>query len=197
MFNTTRQIGLTANSNAPAEFTSSTPMSIGCSHATQQPCQFCARSIEWRWLNFDDISLNDLYDLLGLRQDIFIVEQCVPYRDVDGRDRASKHLFATLDGDIIAYLRALPRDLFETGFYSFGRVVVHPKFRRLGLGRELVRRVLSHFDEAHKDTPIKISSQLYLKEFYASFGFEAKGEPYIEDRIPHIAMIRRGIEAGI
>lgn len=194
MLNATRPI---ANSNAPTQFEPSTPMSIDCPHATQQPCRICASSIDWRWFDFDDIPIGHLYDLLGLRQDIFIVEQGVPYRDIDGRDRASRHLFTTLHGDIIAYARALPRGLFETGFCSFGRVVVHPKFRRLGFGRELVRRVLSHFDEAHNDTPIKISSQLYLKEFYASFGFEAKGEPYVEDRIPHIAMIRRAVEAGI
>lgn len=154
-------------------------------------CTYCPRGVVWTWLSFDQIPSLLLYSALRLRQDIFIVEQSVPYPDIDGRDLQSRHLFGLLHGELVAYLRALPRDLFEPGHLSFGRVVVKKEARGFGMGRAIVKECIDSFQQSQKGIPIKISSQLYLKDFYASFGFETSGEPYIEDMIPHIAMIKR------
>lgn len=154
-------------------------------------CTTCPRAIVWTWLRFEDIPGPLLYSALRLRQDIFIVEQNVPYPDIDGRDLQSMHLFGLLHGELVAYLRALPYGLFEPGYFSFGRVVVSEKVRGLGLGRALVQECIDYFYSDNQDVPLKISSQLYLKNFYSTFNFVPTGEPYIEDMIPHIAMIRR------
>lgn len=158
-------------------------------------CGLCSSAgglsaIDWTWAPFDAIPTRLLYDALRLRQDIFIVEQNVPYPDIDSRDLVAKHLFAVRDGELVGYLRALPSGIFAPGYLSFGRVVVAESLRGLGLGRQLVARCMAHFDGMPNRPPIKISSQLYLKDFYASFDFHPVGEPYIEDRIPHIAMVR-------
>ncbi|CAB3759588.1 GNAT family N-acetyltransferase [Paraburkholderia solisilvae] len=147
-------------------------------------------SVTWAWSSFAQLPVDHLYAALNLRESIFVVEQDVPYLDADGRDPHCRHLTGFADGQLIAYSRTLPKDLFEPGFFSFGRVVVHPAHRRVGIGRELVTRVLDHLDEIRGNTPIKISSQLYLENFYRSFGFVSNGEPYIEDRILHIEMVR-------
>lgn len=157
---------------------------------TEDCCASCPRSVKWTWSSFNDLPAALLYDILRLRQDIFIVEQNVPYPDIDGRDLQSMHLFGTLGGEVVAYLRALPSGLFEPGYSSFGRVVIKERMRGQGLGRELVKRCMDYFDRDKNRAPIKISSQLYLKDFYSSFDFVPIGNPYIEDRIPHIAMIR-------
>lgn len=154
-------------------------------------CATCSRKVVWTWLEFDKIPAQLLYSALLLRQNTFIVEQNVPYPDIDGKDLQSRHLFGVVEGQLVAYLRALPCGLFEPGHLSFGRVVVKKEARGLGLGRAIVQECINHLDRDSKKIPIKISSQLYLRNFYSGFGFEALGEPYIEDRIPHIAMIRR------
>jgi len=148
------------------------------------------QKIEWHWMRFDEMRPAMLYAALQLRQQIFIVEQGVPYMDIDGQDLNASHLFGSLDGRLAGYLRTLPKDQFAPGYASLGRVVVHAGCRRLGIARQLVARALKHIAETNPGTPIKISSQLYLRDFYASFQFVAQGQPYIEDRIPHIAMIR-------
>jgi ElaA protein len=139
---------------------------------------------------FDELTASELYGVLGLRQAVFVVEQGVPYQDIDGRDREAMHLLCLREGNVRGYLRILPKDVFETGFYSFGRVVVDPNARKLGLGRALVVNALAYLESVCEGYPIKISSQLYLKEFYESFEFCAIGTSYIEDLLPHIAMIR-------
>lgn len=158
---------------------------------SRKPCAHCPRSVAWTWCGFEDLQAPMLYAALRLRQDIFIVEQNVPYPDIDGRDLHSMHLLGTLEGELVAYLRALPSGLFEPGYSSFGRVVVSREMRGMGLGRNLIKHCMKRFDGNLNRTPIKISSQLHLKDFYSAFDFIPTGEPYIEDKIPHIAMIRR------
>lgn len=147
--------------------------------------------VAWQWATFADLTARLVYEILRLRQQIFIVEQGVPYDDIDRRDLVSTHLLCHIDGALAAYLRVLPKDLFEPGFLSLGRVVVREDLRGQGLARALLERALAVVDTEHPGVPLKISSQEYLKDFYASLGFESQGEPYIEDRIPHIAMVRR------
>lgn len=147
-------------------------------------------NVEWRWMRFDELHPPSLYAALQLRQQIFVVEQGVPYSDIDGRDLMASHLFCFFHGHLAGYLRTLPKDLFARGYASFGRVVVHARCRRLGIARQLVERAIKQLSETEPGVPIKISSQLYLRDFYASFQFVAHGHSYIEDRIPHIAMTR-------
>ena len=135
-------------------------------------------------------NLNQLYSLLKLRESIFIVEQNVPYPDIDGKDLHCKHLMGFLDGELVCYMRIVPLNIFENGYYSLGRVTVKSDLRSHGVGKKLVQLGINHLDEVRGSHPVKISSQLYLKDFYSSFGFIAQGEPYIEDRILHIAMVR-------
>lgn len=149
-----------------------------------------ASNVKWIWSSFEGLSVYQLYEALRLRESIFIVEQNVPYIDLDGKDKQCMHLMGYAEHDMVAYMRIVPLDLFERGYFSLGRVVVRSDLRGTGIGREMVSRGIKYLDKVRKGHPIKISSQFYLKDFYASFGFIAQGEPYIEDKIPHIAMIK-------
>lgn len=149
-----------------------------------------ASSVKWIWSSFDGLSVTQLYEALRLRESIFIVEQDVPYVDMDGKDMHCMHLMGYAQREMVAYMRIVPLDLFEQGYFSLGRVVVRADLRGTGIGREMVRKSMGYLDKIRNGRPVKISSQLYLKNFYASFGFVAEGEPYIEDRIPHIAMVK-------
>lgn len=144
----------------------------------------------WAVRTFYELTTVELYSMLKLRQEIFIVEQSVPYPDIDDRDLVSKHLLVREGENLVAYMRILPLDIFKPGAVSIGRVVTAASRRGRGIGRELVERGIRIVDESRGRAPIAISSQLYLKAFYESFGFVSQGEAYIEDRIPHIAMIR-------
>ncbi|MES2552262.1 MAG: GNAT family N-acetyltransferase [Pseudomonadota bacterium] len=148
------------------------------------------QTIQWRLSTFNELSNRDLYALLALRESIFIVEQDVPYSDIDGKDLHCTHLLGSLHGELVAYMRILPVGLFEAGFFSIGRVVLRQDLRSTGIGHELVRQGMQYLDSVRSNFPVKISSQLYLKNFYSRFGFVAVGDMYIEDRIPHIAMVR-------
>lgn len=149
-----------------------------------------ASYMQWMWSDFNRLNVCQLYELLRLRESIFIVEQDVPYVDIDGKDKQCMHLMGYAGHEMVAYMRVVPLNLFESGYFSLGRVVVRTDLRGSGLGREMVKHGLAYLDQIRGGYPIKISSQLYLKDFYTSFGFQAQGEPYIEDRIPHIAMVR-------
>lgn len=171
-------------------------MAVSNRHETNPPTlagdkQAVAQLIQWRLLAFNELSNHDLYALLALRESIFIVEQDVPYTDIDGKDLHCTHLLGSLHGELVAYMRILPVGLFEAGFFSIGRVVLKQDLRSTGIGHELVRRGMQHLDSIRGNVPVKISSQQYLKNFYSRFGFVAVGDMYIEDRIPHIAMVRR------
>lgn len=147
--------------------------------------------VEWRFSNFESLSLIELYNILALRESIFIVEQNVPYVDIDGKDIHCTHLMGYLDEDLVAYLRIVPFGLFKPDCFSMGRVVLRESLRGGSIGKMLVSKGLEYLDSIRDEHPIRISSQLYLKSFYGRFGFVAEGESYIEDRIPHIAMTKK------
>lgn len=151
------------------------------------PCQ----AVIWRFSNFESLTLTELYNILALRESIFIVEQDAPYMDIDGKDIHCIHLMGYLGEELVAYLRIVPFGLFKDDCYSMGRVVLKQPFRGGSVGKTLVGLALDHLDSIRNPHPIRISSQLYLKNFYGKFGFIAQGEPYIEDRILHIAMIKK------
>ncbi|MBP4138982.1 GNAT family N-acetyltransferase [Flavobacterium geliluteum] len=145
--------------------------------------------LKWKIKPFEALTAHELYDLLKVRSEIFVVEQNCVYLDLDGKDKQALHLIGEYDDKIVAYAR-----LFDAGISfdnaSIGRVVVHAEYREKKWGHDLMREAIggikTHFD---KDK-ITIGAQLYLKKFYESHGFVQSSEMYLEDDIPHIEMIR-------
>lgn len=144
-------------------------------------------SISWKTKNFDELSTQELYQILRLRSEVFVVEQNCVYQDIDNKDQKALHLFGIVEGEIIAYSRLFkPGDYFE--FSSIGRVVVAEKHRDKNFGHELIDQSILEINNLFKAQNITISAQLYLKKFYESHGFVATSETYLEDDIPHIEM---------
>lgn len=145
-------------------------------------------TIDWQLKHFDELTNRELYEILHLRDRIFVVEQQSIYIDADNYDQKAIHLYALHENRIIAYARA-----FKSGdkmaLATFGRVLVDESFRRNGLGRELVRRSIEILSKYYNEHTIEIEAQLYLQKFYSDYGFKVIGEPYIEDNVPHIRMI--------
>jgi ElaA protein len=137
---------------------------------------------------FAEMSPDELYDVLALRQQVFVVEQACAYLDCDELDRGALHLMGRgSEGLLVAYARLLPPGL-RYAEASIGRVVTHRHSRRSGLGRRLMGQAIARVRERFGD-PIRIGAQRYLEEFYRSIGFVPVGEPYDEDGIPHVEMM--------
>ncbi len=137
---------------------------------------------------FSELDQNELYDILALRQMVFVVEQNCVYLDADNKDQQSWHLMLKDQEKIVAYARLIPKDLVYEDHTSIGRILVHPDARKQGLGKKLTIESIQFLLDNDLSSPIKISAQLYLKEFYSNLGFVAQGVSYLEDGIPHIAM---------
>ena len=155
------------------------------------------QDIKWKWYDFSQLSIDMLYSLLKLRQDVFIVEQKSPYEDLDSMDQDAKRLIGTINNEMAAYLRLLPVDLCEKGYISFGRFVVKKSYRGFKLGHILMKNLFAYLEQNQIKSLIKISAQYYLVKFYSQYGFVTSGEFYIEDSIKHIAMIREHHETHI
>ncbi len=142
-------------------------------------------TLTWYLRACHELTLDQLYAIVALRERVFVVEQHCPYQDADGYDQASRHLWAEREGAIVAYLRVVPAG---TRFpeLSIGRVITAPEARGTGLGRELMRRGI----EAAGGVPIRIGAQAHLEKFYSELGFVRSSEIYDEDGIPHVYMIR-------
>lgn len=140
------------------------------------------------WRAWRELDTDLLYDLLAIRQRVFVVEQACAYLDADGEDRGAHHLFGWHDGGLAAYLRLLPPD--EQGAPRIGRVLTVPPCRGAGFGRPLMREGL---DGAFRQYPgareVRIGAQAHLAGFYGSLGFVAAGDVYDEDGIPHLPMV--------
>lgn len=146
--------------------------------------------IQWQWTRFEGLSLQGLYDVMAIRQRVFVLEQG-PYLDADGLDQHSWHLLGRDEaGALVLYLRVVDAGL-KYDEPSIGRVVAAKSLRGTGLGRVMMAEALRRCDEAHPGQPNRISAQAHLAKFYGEFGFEAVGEPYLEDNIPHLEMLRR------
>ncbi|UOG73639.1 GNAT family N-acetyltransferase [Hymenobacter tibetensis] len=147
-------------------------------------------TLTWTTKPFEALTLSELYALLQLRSEVFVVEQTCAFQDIDGQDQAAYHVLGyTEAGELAAYSRLFDADICYPEA-SIGRVVVSPKFRRYGLGQHLLRESIAAVAELFGEQPIQIGAQLYLKKFYESFGFQELGDGYLEDGIPHIHMIR-------
>ena len=150
--------------------------------------------MNWHLKAFNDLSLHDLYDLLKLRQEVFVVEQICPYLDADGADEQALHLYARNDtGEMVAYAR-LYLATADTGYSRIGRVITHEKMRRQKLGREVMQRSIDYLEEYAPKAPIRVGAQVYVLKFYQSFGVEAISDEYLEDDIPHIDMQRKAAQ---
>ncbi len=136
--------------------------------------------------HFNDLSPSDLYNLLKLRQDVFIIEQDCIYEDIDRIDFNSEHMLVYDKTTLAAYARIVPAGL-KFDAISIGRVVVHPKMRRKGLGKRLMKQALDILKK-RKEDEVKIEAQQYLQKFYRSFGFKNISDPFDLDGIPHINM---------
>lgn len=141
--------------------------------------------MSWEYKVFDELTTRELYDIYRLRVDVFIVEQECFYPEVDDTDLNCVHIFKKEGNQISSYFRVYRQD----GQARFGRVIVNPVFRGSGLGRELVEEALIACERTFPGEDIYIQAQAYLREFYASFGFEAFTEEYVVDGIPHVDMV--------
>lgn len=143
--------------------------------------------VKWQIKRFNELSLREVYSVLQLRSEVFVVEQNCIYQDIDGKDEKAIHLLGELNGILVAYARMFqPNDYFDQA--SIGRVIVKPSHRELKLGHELMYHAVNAIKEKFGETKITISAQLYLKKFYQSHGFVQTSEVYLEDDIPHILM---------
>ncbi|MDT0651165.1 GNAT family N-acetyltransferase, partial [Autumnicola edwardsiae] len=138
---------------------------------------------------FQELTTEELYQILQLRSEIFVVEQNCVYQDIDGKDEQALHVMGTKEGKLVAYTRC-----FDKGFYfeetSIGRVLVKQNQRKNNYGHEIMEASIQAIRERFKTANIRLSAQQYLIEFYKSHGFSTTGEGYLEDGIPHIAMVK-------
>ena len=139
---------------------------------------------------FDELTTEELYQILRLRSEVFVVEQDCVYQDLDNKDQKALHVIGIKDGEIVAYTRIFkPGDYFDN--VSIGRVVVGQNQRKYGLGKQIMQASLAAVDQKFPNKPIEISAQSYLLKFYTELGFNAFGEEYLEDGIPHMRMLKK------
>ncbi|MCF8272942.1 MAG: GNAT family N-acetyltransferase [Flavobacteriaceae bacterium] len=140
--------------------------------------------------SFSELSTQELYDLLQLRSEVFVVEQNCVYQDIDKKDQKALHVLGIKNNQLIAYTRLFkPGDYFD--YASIGRVVVAKSQRQYQYGYDIMKASIEAIKNHFKENVIKISAQAYLKGFYNNLGFNEIGEEYLEDDIPHIAMIKK------
>ncbi|WP_428775246.1 GNAT family N-acetyltransferase [Vibrio sp.] len=148
--------------------------------------------IQWQCLSFDQLSNQQLYDLLRLRVDVFVVEQTCPYPELDGHDHHPEvmHLLGYQAGQLVACARLLPPGITYPNA-SIGRIATHLDVRKQKLGHQLVNKALTVAEQQWPESDIEIGAQHHLVAFYQQHGFSITSEMYLEDGIPHIDMIRR------
>ena len=144
--------------------------------------------MKWEIKKFQELELKEIYKILKMRNEVFIVEQQCAYQDCDGKDENSYHLYLEEDNIIISYLRILKRGV-SYDEVSIGRVLVNKNHRGKGISREMMLKAIRFIEEELNETEIRIQAQAYLVNFYRSFGFKEVSAEYLEDNIPHIDMI--------
>ena len=138
---------------------------------------------------FHELRLEELYAILALRADVFVVEQNCPYQDVDGKDFNSIHVLGFINDELIAYARVLEKGISYKDYASIGRIVTSPSCRGENHGHALVDFSIEVCQKKFPGQLVKISAQAHLEEFYKTHGFFPTGEAYLEDDIPHIGML--------
>ncbi|UPA29122.1 GNAT family N-acetyltransferase [Terrisporobacter glycolicus] len=144
--------------------------------------------MNWKIKKFNELNIEEIYKILALRNEIFIVEQECPYLDCDDKDLNSYHLFLRENGEIVSYLRILEKGVSYDEI-SIGRVAVKKSYRGKGISRKMMQKAIEFIENNLSENTIKIQAQAYLLDFYSSLGFKAVSEEYLEDNIPHIDMI--------
>ena len=150
----------------------------------------------WQAKHFDELTLDQLYDLLKLRIDVFVVEQTCYYPDLDGnkglldRNKATLHLLGYQNDTLVSYLRILAQGQSYDNYISIGRVAIAEQARGSGLGHELMTEALDLCQQHFPEQNIKISAQEHLISYYQKHGFEQTSQMYLEDDIPHVAMVK-------
>jgi ElaA protein len=142
---------------------------------------------------FEELNNKELYNIITLRETVFVVEQNCPYLDCDGKDFESLHMGIYAEDKLQAYVRLVPPGLSYDS-WSIGRVVVSPEFRGLGLGKMVMQEAIEYLKNEKKAEKITISAQEYLLRFYNELGFHQVGEGYLEDDIPHVKMVWRNVK---
>jgi ElaA protein len=171
-------------------------VSVPSDSAARAGAPAAAPAVRWSWREFAELSPAELYEVLALRQRVFVVEQTCPYLDADGWDDRAGHLLGWVDGaDGRPMLGAYVR-IFGAGVKyaeaSIGRVVTSPLARRTGLGRVLMTEAIRRTEALAPGAGIRIGAQRYLEAFYASLGFRTVSAPYDEDGIEHVEMVKPG-----
>ncbi|MDE0599750.1 MAG: GNAT family N-acetyltransferase [Dokdonia donghaensis] len=147
-------------------------------------------ALDFKIKKFEFLNTSELYDILQLRAEVFVVEQDCVYQDVDGKDQDAVHVMGYKNEKLVAYTRIFgPGVYFENA--SIGRVVVQENERAHTYGYDLMNTSIEAVERYYDETTIKISAQTYLKRFYNNLGFKEVGEGYLEDGIPHIGMLKK------
>ena len=137
---------------------------------------------------FTELTTAELYEILKLRAEVFVVEQNCPYQDLDDKDQSSYHLFLEDNGQIIAVLRILPENIAYKEM-AIGRLIVKKSYRGKGISRKMMVRAMEFIIEDLGKEKIRLSGQAYLNDFYQSLGFEKVSEMYLEDGIEHFEFL--------
>lgn len=144
--------------------------------------------MKWEIKKYSDLNVDELYALLQLRSEVFVVEQDCVYQDIDGKDQKALHVVGYNEGELIAYARIFKkRDYFEEA--SIGRILVKQSYRKMEVGHRLLDYAINYINLTLKENKIRISAQKYLISFYQKHGFQVDGEGYLEDGIPHVNML--------
>lgn len=143
--------------------------------------------------NFNELKVDELYKILRLRNEVFVVEQNCVYQDCDNKDYEAYHLFLEKDDEVIGYLRILRRGV-SYDEVSIGRVLIKESYRNKGISRNMMLEAIKFVEEELKENTIRISAQVYVKSFYEGVGFKAVSEEYLEDDIPHIEMLYKNLD---
>jgi ElaA protein len=147
-------------------------------------------NLRWVSKTFNELNANELYALLRLRSEVFVVEQNCIFLDMDNNDQKAYHTIGFIGEEVVATTRLFDKNIMYDGYQSIGRVVGSPRHRGLGIGKALMQYSIQECERLFGKGPIKIGAQLYLKKFYNEQGFEQSGDIYLEDEIDHIPMIR-------
>ncbi|WP_332777836.1 GNAT family N-acetyltransferase [Polaromonas sp.] len=145
--------------------------------------------ITWRFVPFDALTTRELYGVLQLRSEVFVIEQACIFQDMDGTDAQAMHLLGTVAGRLVAYARCFAAGV-KYAEASIGRVVTHASVRGTGAGHLLIREAIQRTAGHWGSQPIRIGAQARLESFYQQHGFTDMGKPYVEDGIDHIEMLR-------
>ena len=144
--------------------------------------------MKWKIKTFNELTTTELYEILRIRAEVFVVEQSCVYQDLDLKDKKAYHLFLEDNDEVVAYLRILEKDVSYPEI-SIGRVLVKEEYRGRGLARKLMQKAVSFIEEVLREKEIRISAQKYLLKFYKSLGFTVVSEVYLEDGIEHVEML--------